>query len=347
MTPVLRAFSQQPLNVSLLHSGQHFSHDMDDVFFEELGLRAPDHRIQSRTNTTHAQQTAHIMKNSEAYLCETRPSILLVYGDTNSALAGALAARKAGIAVGHIEAGLRSDDWRMPEEHNRVMIDHISDLLFAPTESAAENLREDNVQGEIEVTGNPIVDVIHSILDLLPDDPPTIDGTPLRADEYLLATCHRQENVDDRQTLLSIIGALQEVVDLYDFDIIYPVHPRAKERIQEFDLDLSGLTLINPVGFTDFLHLERDARLILTDSGGVQEEACILGTPCVTIREATERPETVTVGANIVAGTTKSKIIGAVSEMLGTSGDWQQPFGDGTAGEQIAHLAKSFVGRND
>jgi len=342
LSPVIRALEKKGVNYFIVHTGQHYSYNMDKQFFEELELPEPQYKNDVvKKATLHGGQTAEMIKGLEKAFLEAKPKIVVVGGDANTNLAGALAARKLGIRVAHVEAGLRSDDWRMPEEHNRVMIDHISEYLFPPTEKAKQNLIEDNVKGKIEITGNTIVDAVYQNLKLANKKSQILDVLNLSPREYFLVTSHREENVDSKATLEEIIESLHVVHNRYDLPVVFPIHPRTRKRLQEFDLEkkaklIRGLKLIEPLGYLDFLRLLAEAKLVLTDSGGIQEEACILRVPCVTLRENTERPETVDVGANLVAGTTPDKIVAAVQQMLSRERRWVNPFGDGRARERIA-----------
>jgi len=338
MSPIIRAFKSLGANLFLIHSGQHYSLNMDTVFFDELGLDRPEHRADTKEESLPGEQTADMLRGIEKALLKENPQMLLVGGDANTNLAGALAARKLHIQVGHVEAGLRSHDWRMPEEHNRIMIDHISEYLFAPTESARENLIRDNVQGKIFVTGNTIVDAVNQNLELASSKSNILERLSLSTNGYFLVTCHREENVDHKDRLKNILESLELILQNYEHEVIFPVHPRTEKRLREFGLKLSDVRLIEPVGYLDFLKLEANAKLILTDSGGIQEEACIMRIPCVTLRESTERPETVQAGSNIVAGLTPQTILAAVEQMVNKNREWKNPFGDGRAGERIAKV---------
>jgi UDP-N-acetylglucosamine 2-epimerase (non-hydrolysing) len=335
MSPVIRELERQGLDYFILHTGQHYSYSMDRVFFEELDLPEPRHNLDVGSGT-HAEETAKMLTGVEGVLLEEKPDVVLVEGDTNSVLAGALAAVKLGIKVGHVEAGLRSYDTRMPEETNRVLTDHMSDFLFAPTEGARRNLLREGVSdSKIFVTGNTIVDVAVQNSELLNSPSDTFNNLNAEGNEYFLVTAHRQENIDDRERFQGILDGLRLIRDEFRLPLIYPIHPRAKKRISEFALKPEGITLIEPVGYLHFLRLESGAKLILTDSGGIQEEACILCVPCVTLRDNTERPETLEVGSNVLAGTRPEEIVKMTRLMLGKSNRWENPFGDGNAGRRI------------
>jgi UDP-N-acetylglucosamine 2-epimerase (non-hydrolysing) len=238
--------------------------------------------------------------------------------------------------VGHIEAGLRSYDRTMPEEINRLLTDHCSDFLFAPTKKSRQILLGEGISKEkIFMTGNTIVDAVYHNLKLANKKVNIFHDLGLKKDEYFLATAHRQENVDNRKRFSSIIKGLKQIHSKFNISIIYPIHPRSRKKLQEFQINVDGITLIDPIDFLSFLQLEKHAKVVLTDSGGIQEEACILGTPCVTMRENTERPETVDVGSNVLAGTNPKKISECVSLMYENDKKWNNPFGSGKAGKKI------------
>jgi len=252
-------------------------------------------------------------------------------------LAGALAAAKLHIKVGHVEAGLRSYDRNMPEELNRILTDHLSSCLFAPTEKAKRSLLGEGIPEEkIFVTGNTVVDAVYQNLEMAQKKSQILDKLGLKEGEYFLVTVHRQENVDIRDRLKAILEGLGLVYQKFRLPLIYPIHPRASRRIEEFGLGVpSGVKLIEPVGFLDFLVLEANAALILTDSGGVQEESCILKVPCITLRDNTERPETLEVGSNMLAGAGPRTIQDSAERILSAERNWPNPFGDGQAGVRI------------
>lgn len=348
--PVIRALQAADIDFLVIHTGQHYSHDMDAQFFEDLGLPKPQYRLTSvRRYKTHAGQTAAMMKGVEDALLIEKPRVVLVGGDANTNLAGALAARKLQLVVGHVEAGLRSHDWRMPEEHNRVMIDHISDLLFPPTETARENLELERVRGRIVVTGNTVVDALQQNVEVARTRSTVLERLGLAPQGYAVITVHREENVDNRENLETLVRTLEALTRrLHPKPLVFPVHPRTVRRFRQFGHDraiakLPGLKVIAPLGYLDFLMLEASAALLLTDSGGVQEEACILGVPCVTLRTTTERPETVTAGANIVAGLQPDDVLAAVDQMLAAPAGWTNPFGDGKAGSRIAAVVRDVL----
>ena len=339
MSPIIRELEKRKISFFILHTGQHYSHNMDKIFFEQLKLPQPKHNLCVGSGT-HAEETGKMLIGIEKILLDEGPDMVLVEGDTNSVVAGALAAAKIGVPIGHVEAGLRSHDRSMPEEINRIVADHVSDILFAPTEKAKTNLlREGLSEEKIHVTGNTIVDAVYQNIKLIEENDNSIfDEMGIEVQKYFLVTVHRQENVDNMERFKGILEGLKLVHRKYKMPIIYPMHPRARKRIEEYGLDSEELTVIDPVDYLTFLKLEKNAKLIFTDSGGVQEEACILKVPCVTLRDNTERPETIDVGANALAGASPRRILEKTVLMIDCKRDWQNPFGDGRAGERILKI---------
>ena len=338
MSPVIRELETKKIDFFILHTGQHYSYKLDKVFFEQLELPYPKYNLEVGSGS-HAEETSKMLIGIEKLLLGEKPDVVLVEGDTNSVLAGALAAVKVHIKVGHVEAGLRSYDRKMPEEINRTLTDHCSDYLFAPTEKAKVILLGEGIPEEkIFVTGNTIVDAIYQNLEIAKEKGNTLSSLHLNPREYFLVTIHRQENVDNRARFASILEGLDKVAADFHLPVIYPIHPHSEKRMAEFNLKPKNLTLIDPVDFLGFLQLGSNARLILTDSGGVQEEACILSVPCVTLRDNTERPETLEVGSNILAGVLPDKILEYSKAMLSRENNWRNPFGDGKAGRRIVDI---------
>jgi UDP-N-acetylglucosamine 2-epimerase (non-hydrolysing) len=341
LSPVMRACEQRDIPFYILHSGQHYSHSMDRVFFEQLELPAPKYNLHVGSGP-HGRQTGQMLAGMEEVLLGDRPDAVVVQGDTNSTLAGALAAAKLGIPVGHVEAGLRSHDRRMPEELNRMLVDRLSDWLFVPTPAAADILRREGIpHSRILVTGNTIVDAVRQNLAIAQSRSDVLQRMRLSSGEYLLATIHRPENVDHAQRFAAILDGLRKASAEIGLPLVYPMHPRSRKMLDTFGFDGTGLGICEPVSFLDFLMLEAHARLVLTDSGGVQEEACILGVPCVTLRDNTERPETLEVGANVLAGSDPEQIVMGCRRQIAARRGWQQPLGDGSAGQRIAHSLSS------
>jgi UDP-N-acetylglucosamine 2-epimerase (non-hydrolysing) len=308
---------------------------MDRVFFEQLGL--PNAKYNLRVGSgDDGQQTGKALIGIEKVLLIEKPDIILVEGDTNTVLAGALAAVKLGVKVGHVEAGLRSYDKRMPEEVNRVLTDHCSDYLFAPTEKSKRALLAEGIcEEKIFVTGNTIVDAVFQNLEISRGRRNVLNDLGISSRDYVLATIHRQENVDDEGRFRCIMKGLESVQRELGLEVIYPIHPRSRKRLKLFGIKPNCVKLMEPFDYLGFLQLESNARLVLTDSGGVQEEACVLGVPCVTLRDNTERPETLEVGSNVLAGTNPNEIVAKAKLMLDKSNCWENPFGDGKAARRI------------
>ena len=343
MSPTIRECEKNGLDYFILHTGQHYSYNLDKIFFEELELPVPMYNLEVGSGS-HAEETGKMLMGIEKVLQKEGVDIVLVEGDTNTVLAGVLAAAKLGMKAGHVEAGLRSYDRSMPEEINRVVADHISDYLFAPTEKAKKNLIREGIDvNKIFITGNTIVDAVFQNLEIGKEKSKILDELNLKSREFLLITAHRQENVDNKKRLGGILSGLELVYEEFGFIITYPVHPRTKKRIKEFGLKVpEGVRLIEPLGYLDFLQLEANARLVLTDSGGVQEETCVLRVPCVTLRDNTERSETLEVGSNVLAGTNPEKILDGVKLMFDKENNWENPFGDGKAGMRIIKILEEM-----
>lgn len=338
MSPIVRACQKQGVEFVLVHTGQHYSYEMDQVFFEQLDLPRPHHNLEIGSGS-HGEQTGKMLAGLERVFRDERPTEVLVQGDTNSVVAGALAAAKLGIKVGHVEAGLRSFDRTMPEEINRVVADHVSDHLFAPTETSAELLRKEGLpQSRIFVTGNTIVDAVLENRQLAATRATPLEKFGIAADRYVLLTAHRAENVDNKKAFQGLVDGARAVGEKLDLPVLYPIHPRARKMMGQHGIESSGLILIEPLDFLTFLHAQANARIVLTDSGGVQEETCILGIPCVTLRENTERPETIVAGGNVLAGTDPKRIVAAADAMLTKRRVTSNPFGDGHAAERILKI---------
>ncbi|MCK5884752.1 MAG: UDP-N-acetylglucosamine 2-epimerase (non-hydrolyzing), partial [Bacteriovoracaceae bacterium] len=338
MASLIRECRDRKLDYILIHSNQHYSANMDKIFFENLEL--PSHHYNLEVGSgTHAAQTAAILHKIEAILVDEKVTTILVQGDTNTVMASALAASKLRIKVAHVEAGLRSYDREMPEETNRIVTDNISDYLFAVSDLQANILINEGVSADkIHVVGNTIVDAIHSAVHLSKKSK-ILDELSLEEKSYYLVTAHRPSNVDEKGSLQEMVDVLSTAADIFDKKIIWPIHPRAKSNLVKFDIDIPlSFKLLDPIGYLDFTCLMSNASAVLTDSGGIQEEACILGVPCITLRENTERPESIDVGANQLVGRDQDKLIAAIKHFSTKSTDWKNPFGDGTSGKQIIDI---------
>lgn len=336
LSPVIRACERRDVPFSIVHTGQHYSEELDSVFFEQLDLPTPDYNL-AIGSSTHGKQTGEMIAEIESVLESERPDVVLVQGDTNSVLAGSIAATKMDeIEVGHVEAGLRSFDREMPEEVNRRLADHAADHLFAPTETSRDQLLSEGLSNEgITVTGNTIVDAVQQNVEIAHERSQILSELDLDG-PFALLTAHRAENVDNRDRFGELLDSVANAGDDHDLPVVYPIHPRAKKRLSEFGINVpDSIDVVDPQDFLDFLVLEDEATIVFTDSGGVQEETCILRTPCVTLRDNTERPETVNVGANRIVGVESTDVLTGVTEMLTAEPDWENPFGDGRAAERI------------
>jgi UDP-N-acetylglucosamine 2-epimerase (non-hydrolysing) len=335
--PVLRALKHRGVRQTLVHTGQHYDRNMSDVFFTQLEIPEPDVNLGVGSGS-HASQTAEIMCRIEPVVLERKPDIALVYGDVNSTVAAALVCSKLLIRVGHVEAGLRSFDRTMPEEINRIVTDRLSDVLFTPSEDGDSNLKNEGVPSEkIYRVGNVMID---SLIRFLPIAAKC--STKEWPDRFALVTLHRPSNVDDPQNLAKILGSLTEVSD--ELDIVFPVHPRTRQRITEFGIATEKLHLLDPIPYIEFLALQSRATVVITDSGGIQEETTYLGIPCLTLRSNTERPVTVTIGTNVLVGEDKNKLTLELEKILAGKAKKGAipPLWDGHAGERIADVLQAL-----
>jgi len=334
MAPIIKELERRKLSYFVWHTNQHYDDNMNRGFFEELALKQPDF-IQGEyklgvTIDKLIKEISDARKNGSKF------EYILAEGDTNSVLVAAIVAKQLRIPFGHVEAGLRSKDERMIEEHNRIVVDHISDWCFCPTDESADNLEKEGIdKKKIYVVGNTIVDAVKMYT----------KGFRKKKGDIILVTLHRQETVDDKNTLLNVVRGISKVQEHLNLDVIFPIHPRTKKRLEKFQIDIykhiKNLRLMPPASFRFMLWLENNARIILTDSGGIQEEACILKVPCVTIRKTTERPETVDVKANIVSGTDPKWILKSAKVMLNMPRDWKNPYGDGYSAKRIVDILEN------
>lgn len=341
MAPIIWECESRKLSYYIIHTGQHYSPNMDSLFFDELNLPRPKYNL-FLSKLEFRKQIGFFTNEISHVLYKNKPDVVLVQGDTTTVVAGALAASKLGIKLAHHEAGLRSHDTRMLEEINRIITDHISDILFTPTKVATNNLVEEGVDKKnIYQTGNTIVDVVNKFKKISLNKSSIFNRLAISSNNYFLVTAHRAENVDNYIKLKSIFEGLTLVKNYFkNIDLVLPLHPRTKKMASQFGIKLpSDIKVIEPVGFFDMLALEQEARLIITDSGGIQEEACILQIPVVTIRDNTERPETVEGGFNVlVLGGKSEDILEKTKEMMRKKIIWSNPFGDGQAGQYIIDL---------
>jgi UDP-N-acetylglucosamine 2-epimerase (non-hydrolysing) len=330
--PVVDALERRAVDVVLVHTGQHYDASMSDAFFRDLDLRQPDFSLGVGSGS-HAEQTGKVMIAFEALLPDVEPDAVIVVGDVNSTLGCALVVAKSPALLAHVEAGLRSNDWSMPEEVNRIAVDHVSDLLLAPSPDAVENLFTEGLGERAVLVGNVMVDTLLANIERARLRP-ILPALELAEGAYGLVTLHRPANVDDDASLGRLVQALREVAQT--LPLVLPAHPRARARIAAQG-EVPGLTIVPALGYLDFLALESAALVVLTDSGGVQEETTVLGVPCLTLRENTERPITVSEGTNRVVGTRPEAIVAAVADVVRCRPQPRCPaLWDGRASERVA-----------
>ena len=321
----------------ILHTGQHYSDNMSRLFFTELELKEPDINLEVGSGT-HAEQTSTMLLGIDRYLDDIQPDRMIIYGDTNSTLAGALAAAKRCIPLAHVEAGLRSFNRTMPEEINRIVSDHLADLHFCPTNQAVANLEQEGIKEHVFQVGDVMADALFHFVKIAIEKSTILNRVQVSPGRYGLVTIHRSGNVDILENLKGIIDGLAGI----DIPLVFPVHPRTRKMLSEFNLQLPNhIKAIDPVGYLDMLALQENAEVILTDSGGIQKEAYLLGVRCITLREETEWVETVQSGWNTLVGT-KSEAIRDAYIHFKPSGERQQFFGDGSAADKIIAAIKNF-----
>jgi len=348
VTPVHLALGDYPqIHQLLVHTGQHYDLNMSDIFFQQLGLPAPDINLEVGSGS-HAVQTAQIMIRFEETVLKEKPDMVLVYGDINSTVAAALVCAKLGILVGHVEAGLRSFDRTMPEEINRLLTDQIADLLFTPSRDGDENLlREGIAQEKIHFVGNVMIDTLDRLLPLAlerwQNGRFALEGLTVDQSRYVLVTLHRPSNVDEPKILTEIMAALTEISR--EVPVIFPIHPRTRKRLSDMNLinpksASQNMNFLNPIGYLDFLALQQHAKVVITDSGGIQEETTYLNVPCLTVRENTERPVTVSIGTNILVGQDMGRLGSEVERIMDgcAKKGTVPPLWDGKASEKIADI---------
>lgn len=342
IAPVVDALARRQAPLAIIHTGQHYSYQLDAIFFEELDLPRPVANLEVGSAPAPQQLGTIIIRAAEA-LAKVQPRWVLVQGDTNSVLGGALAAHKLGLPIAHLEAGLRSDDWDMPEEANRIVAGRLAALHLCPTAVQVGRLAQEGIVRGVHVVGNTIVDAALRNAVRARTRSTLPERLGVAGKKYALVTLHRPSNVDSEARLSSVLRALRAVAERRGLELVFPVHPRTRGTIARMpggDRMLDPPFVVSePLGYLDFLRLLADATITFTDSGGVQEEACTLHVPCVTLRANTERPETVTVGANVLCDSTEGGALdAAVDQMLGRERTWANPFGDGKAGERCADL---------
>jgi UDP-N-acetylglucosamine 2-epimerase (non-hydrolysing) len=346
MAPVVKALDGLHQDHVLVHSGQHYDLMMDRIFFRDMQLREPDEQFELKEQPPHLQVATTMRQVADV---TEGADLVIVHGDTNTTVAGALLAKKQDRKLAHVEAGIRSFDKTMPEEMNRIVADQLSDLLFAPTPVSRDNLRNENVTAGVHVVGNSVIDALIQNLPMVEKKSDLVGKLGLDRRGYIVLTFHRAENVDSKERLGRALEAFRAAADEAGLPIIFPIHPRTAKRLREFGLEkrasaLTSLRRIEPTGYLDMLALEKDAALVMTDSGGLQEESCFFRVPCVTLRENTERPETLQIGSNVLAGTDPDRVRAAIRRQLNAKRGWPNPYGDGTTGKQVAQRVAAFLG---
>jgi UDP-N-acetylglucosamine 2-epimerase len=323
----------------IIHTGQHYDYELSKAFFECLDIPSPDYNLEVGSGT-HGYQLGEMVKRLEKVLLNEDPQLVIVYGDANSTLAGALAAARLQTQIAHVEAGYRSYDRRMPEEVNRLLTDQVSDFLFVPTKTSLENLKRENVRGEMHLTGDVMVDLLLKYMETAEEKSTILEKLCLNPKEYLLVTIHREDNTDGGMRIKQIVEAM---LTLKAHTLVFPVHPRTKKTLVELHMydelkKAKNIVILKPLNYLDFIKLEKNALKILSDSGGVQKEAYILGIPCITLRDKTELTETVEEGWNILADADTRKIIDAVETFFPQNTRPRNTLGDGNSGAKIAGI---------
>ncbi len=333
---VIAQYHSDKIKELILHTGQHYDQNMSDIFFDEMNIPKPDFHL-NIGGSTHGEMTGSMLTELEKIMLQEKPNLVLIYGDTNSTLAAALSAAKLHIPVAHVEAGMRSHNKKMPEEINRVLSDHVSTLLFCPTEVSANNLKKESIEDNIYIVGDVMYDAVLFYNKNSKPSPIVSDIEP----GFYLATCHRQENTDSKENLVQIFKALTELSKKKN--VVLPLHPRTKKYIEKYGIDTSGLTLIPPVGYFDILNLLKKASMVLTDSGGLQKEAYYFKKPVIILREETEWTELVDNQVGILSGANYEKIISSELELSNLTSFPKNLYGDGNSAKLIMEHIKSYI----
>ncbi len=341
-SPVIHEARRRGLPFSIIHTGQHYTPELDEIFFQELDLPQPAFNLRVGSQPP-LKQIAAILNGLYDVLSDLKPSVVMAQGDTNSVLAGALAAHKMNLPFAHLEAGMRSDDWDMPEEGNRVLAGAVADYHFCPTTVQRDRLAREDITRGVHVVGNTIVDASRYFSDVAKANSQICERLGLGQQRFALLTMHRPSNVDEPARLSQIMDCLDQTARALDLKIVFPVHPRTEKALRDANLwnkyESGSFILIKPMGYLDLLRLQSGAQLILTDSGGVQEEANILRVPCITLRANTERPETVTAGGNVLyAGANSSELSALAAHMIQKERNWACPFGDGQTAKRVINI---------
>lgn len=342
LSSVIRYCQNNKLNYFIIHTNQHYSKNMDEIFFKELDLPKVKYNLEIGSGM-HGEMTGNMMIKIEEVLLKEKPEIIFVQGDTNTVMAGALVASKLGIKVGHIEAGLRSYDRTMPEEINRIVTDHLSDYLFCPTKKQSDILIKEGIsKKKIFITGNTIVDAIYECISISNKKSKILKNLNLASNEFILVTSHRPSTVDNEENFKAVLNGIYDIAKKYNKKIIFPIHPRTRKMINNFKIKIpKEFIIIEPIGYLDMLKLQKESFLIVTDSGGIQEESCILKKKCVIIRDNTERPEAIEVGGCVLAGNSDSnRILNTAKKLINKKVKWINPFGNGRTGEKIINIIK-------
>lgn len=344
LTSFIRECEKRRKDYFIIHTNQHYSCNLDKIFFTDLELPAPKYNLNIGSGT-HAQETGKMMIGIEDILIKEKPDVVVVEGDTNTVMAGALAASKINIPVAHMEAGVRSYFRAMPEELNRIVTDHVSEFLFVQFKDSKKILIKEGIPAKkIFVVGNTIVDAVYQNIVIAEKKVDILEKMGVKKEEYFLMTCHRQENVDDKKRFSNILEGMKNAYAKWHLPILYSLHPRAKKMIQQFGLKVpEGVKTFEPLGYLDFLQLEKNAKLILTDSGGAQGEACIMKIPCVILRDNYECPEATKIGANRLSGADSKKIFRSIEFMLRQSRNWKNPWGNGHSAEKILNIMEARI----
>jgi UDP-N-acetylglucosamine 2-epimerase (non-hydrolysing) len=345
-SPVIRELQRQGIPYFLIHTGQHYSYELDRTFFNDLELPEPDVRLQGIEKCQfHGEQTAAMLQQIEQVLLTRRPRVLLVGGDANSNLAGALAARKLNLCLAHDESGLRSYTWNVPEEHNRVVIDHIADYLFVHHERAKQTLEAEGVRGRIFITGSTIGDAVSENFQIAQEKSRILDKLALQPGQYLVMTLHHEENVDYREEIANILQGAKTIGEKFQMPVIFPIHPRTRLRLEQFGLEEihqhPWIKIVKPLGYLDFLLLVGKACLVMTDSGGLIQEAAIMHVPCLTLGKYTEWTEVLEIGANLVSLNDPRLMMDHAETLRHFPRDWPDPFGQPGAAQRIVESLKT------
>ena len=330
----------------MVNTNQNYTPELNAVFFSDLGIRKPDYNLKIKTGQF-GPEVADIIEKTEAILLKEKPDVLLILGDTNSGLS-AIPAAHHGIKVVHLEAGMRAYDFRMPEEKNRVLIDHLSSILLPYTNYSRENLIRENIHpSKIYVVGNPIIEVINHFMSKI-EESNIMEKMKLESDRYILVTAHRSENVDHPESLEKILQGLDALHTKFKKRVIYPMHPRTMSKIKKQQKIPKGVEIIKPLGFFDFSKLEKNAFCLITDSGTIPEESLYFKVPCVSIRESSERPEYIEAGSNILAGLDPVNLVNAVKHITSIERDWEwnTALGDGKTASKVVNILKGVINRH-